>query len=175
MNYFNLFQISQKFNINKKKLLNKFYELQKIYHPDIYNKKNINKNEQLIMSIKINQGFNVLKNKFTRAHYLLKLKKKEYLFKKKKEINKQEILLKHFQLYEKIQEIKKKLNALTRIKKFIQKIKKKISLNFKKFNEKIKKKKIYSADKIFFHISFLYKIFKKSKQTKKKLLTREKK
>ncbi|WII23678.1 hypothetical protein [Buchnera aphidicola] len=36
MNYFEYFNLPQKFQINKKKLLRKYYSLQKKYHPDMH-------------------------------------------------------------------------------------------------------------------------------------------
>ncbi|VFP79390.1 Fe-S protein assembly co-chaperone HscB [Buchnera aphidicola] len=175
MNYFHLFQLPQQFKIDKKVLINTFYKLQKKYHPDMCNKKILNKKNQLSMAIKINQGFNILNNKFTRASYLLKLHKKNFSFKKNYTINKKEILLEKFKLYEKIQKIKDKPVSYKQINSFIKKIKNKLSFNFKSFSENIKKKKIYSANKIFFHISFIYKILEKLKKIKKKHIKKKEK
>ena len=47
MDYFSLFQIPQKFQINKNLLEKRFYSLQKKYHPDLYKK---NKNDYPISS-----------------------------------------------------------------------------------------------------------------------------
>ncbi|VFP81671.1 Fe-S protein assembly co-chaperone HscB [Buchnera aphidicola] len=167
MNYFHLFQLPQQFEIDKQILINTFYELQKKYHPDMCNKKILHKKNQLSMAIKINQGFNILNNKFTRANYLLKIYKKKFSFKENHTINEKEILLEKFKLYEKIQKIKNKPNSYKKINFFIKKIKNKLSFNFQNFNKNIKEKKINSANKIFFHISFIYKILQKLKKIKK--------
>ncbi|VFP78418.1 Co-chaperone protein HscB [Buchnera aphidicola (Cinara cuneomaculata)] len=167
MNYFDLFQLSPQFNIDQNKLINKFYELQHKYHPDNYLDKKLNKKNQLLMSIKINQGFNILKNKFTRAQYLLKINKKKINTKKNYISNQNNVLIKQFQLHEKLQKIKNQSNSHIQINNFIKKIKVKLNLYFLQFNNAIQEKKINSANKIFYHISFIYKIIKKAKNLKK--------
>ncbi|VAX76915.1 Fe-S protein assembly co-chaperone HscB [Buchnera aphidicola] len=175
MNYFHLFKIPQKFRINKKKLVEKFYKLQLKYHPDFIKKKDLNKKKKILISIKINQGFKVLKNKFLRAKHLLKIKKKKYCIKEEKFFNQDQILFKQFQLHEKIENIKKKINSLTEINNLIEKLNQKIKFYFLKFNEMIKNKKINYAEKFLFKISFSYKILKKAKKSKKQILHRNKK
>ncbi|VFP77977.1 Fe-S protein assembly co-chaperone HscB [Buchnera aphidicola] len=170
MNYFNLFKLSQKFNIDKKKLIKNFYKLQKKYHPDMQKKKKMSTENQLLISIKINQGFNILKNRFTRARYLLKLKTKKILSPKDNNYYQEKTLKKQFKLHEKIQKIKKKSNSYIHIDKFIKKLKIKLILYFSRFNQKIKEKKINYASQIFYRISFIYKIIKKAQNFKNKLI-----
>ncbi|VFP81294.1 Co-chaperone protein HscB [Buchnera aphidicola (Cinara kochiana kochiana)] len=172
MNYFNLFQIPQKFNIDKNKLINNFYELQKKYHPDNCDKNHLNENKKILISIQINKGFNILKNKFTRANHLLEINKKKYKIKEKYIFNKKKTLIEKFQLYEEIQKIKNQSNSFTKINIFIKNIKIKLNLYFLEFNKKIKEKKINSADQVYGHICFIYKILKKA-QNLKNTLTNE--
>ncbi|WP_075434205.1 Fe-S protein assembly co-chaperone HscB [Buchnera aphidicola] len=168
MNYFNLFQLPQILHIDKKKLINTFYSLQKKYHPDAQNHLELSKKEKLNMSIKINQGFTILKNKYTRAKYLLKLNKKKLLFKKIIVDNQKKWLIKQFQLHETIQNIQNNQNAFIKINKLIKEIKQEISLYFCKFEKKLEKQNIYSANKIFYQLSFIYKIYKKAKKIQAK-------
>ncbi|VFP85141.1 Co-chaperone protein HscB [Buchnera aphidicola (Cinara splendens)] len=170
MNYFNLFKLSQKFNIDKKKLIKNFYKLQKKYHPDMQKKKKISAVNQLLISIKINKGFNTLKNRFTRAKYLLKINNEKNLLPKNNNCYQKKILTKQFKLHEKIQEIKKKSNSYIHINKFIKKLKIKLILYYSQFNKKIKEKKINYANQIFYCISFIYKIIKKAQNFKNKLI-----
>ncbi|VFP83874.1 Fe-S protein assembly co-chaperone HscB [Buchnera aphidicola] len=169
MNYFNLFQLPEKFNIDKNKLVNTFYTLQKKYHPDNCNNKNLNETEKLLKSIQINKGFKILKNKFTRASHLLEINKKKDNIKKKYIFNKKDILMKKFKLYEKIQKIKNKSNSYDEIYIFIKNIKIKLKLYFSEFETAIEKKKINFAHQIFYHISFIYKILRKAQNLKNNL------
>ncbi|XBC43322.1 MAG: Fe-S protein assembly co-chaperone HscB [Buchnera aphidicola (Meitanaphis flavogallis)] len=107
MNYFQLFSISQEFNIDIKNLLLKFYELQEKYHPDTQynNSKNQHKN-YLEKSIHINKGYHILKDPLQRAEYLLFLN--SYNFKKEQKNLSQNIFLnEQLKLYEKLDTIKK--------------------------------------------------------------------
>ncbi|MGI4816439.1 MAG: Fe-S protein assembly co-chaperone HscB [Janthinobacterium lividum] len=170
MNYFNLFKLSQKFNIDKKKLIKNFYKLQKKYHPDMQKKKKMSTENQLLISIKINQGFNILKNRFSRAQYLLRIKTKKNLSLKNNNYYEKKILKEQFKLHEKIQKIKKKINSYIHINNFIKKSKIKLTLYFSQFNQKIKENKINCANQIFYRISFIYKIIKKAQHFKNKLI-----
>ncbi|VFP86297.1 Co-chaperone protein HscB [Buchnera aphidicola (Cinara pseudotaxifoliae)] len=173
MNYFNLFKLTQKFNIDKKKLTKNFYLLQKKHHPDITKEKKKRKMNQLSMSIKINQGFNILKKKFTRAKYLLDINKKKNIYLENNNLYQKKILIEQFKLNEKIQKIYKKLNAYSNINNFIKKEKIKLKLYFSQFNKAIEEKKIDYADQIFYRISFTRKIIKKAQYFKSKSINKK--
>ncbi|WP_075432369.1 Fe-S protein assembly co-chaperone HscB [Buchnera aphidicola] len=156
MDYFSLFQIPQKFHINKNLLEKKFYSLQKKYHPDIYKKKNHNKNDYPISSSKINKAYNILKDKFNRAKYLLKIYNGNKI--KKKKILTQDSLNKQFKLYEIIEKFKKKKEDIKNIDIFIKKIKNKIRYYFFKINQEFKLKKICEAQETLYNLFFKKKI-----------------
>lgn len=72
MNYFNLFEIEQKYNINVKDLNKKYLVMLSKHHPDIA-KNNEEKSKNLNISIDINKGYEILKDDIERAKYLLNL------------------------------------------------------------------------------------------------------
>lgn len=159
MNYFDLFQIPIQFKVNKIILEKKFYSLQKQYHPDIHQSKTLHhKKNSSLSSAVINEAYNILKNKFNRAKYLLKIyQKKDKNTTKNNSITKN-FIKKQFQLYEIIESFKKKKKDIKKISVFIQKIKKKINYYFIKINQEFQQKKIYEIQKTLYNLFFKRKI-----------------
>ncbi|WP_343126545.1 Fe-S protein assembly co-chaperone HscB [Buchnera aphidicola] len=158
INYFKLFKISQNFYINKKLLKKNFYKLQIKYHPDKINKNFFNILDKKINSQNINKGYQILKNDFKRAKYLLLLIAKKKII--KKTVN-QKILIKQFELYEKIEHFKNLKNNFQKILIFILNLKKKIKKYFIKVNIEFEKKNILKIQNILHKLFFLKKILKK--------------
>ncbi|QCI19571.1 Fe-S protein assembly co-chaperone HscB [Buchnera aphidicola] len=110
MNYFVLFNLPEKFEINLKKLTRNFYKLQKQFHPDLSmkNSKNI-QTKFLNKSIYINAGYKILKNPIQRSEHLLSINGITTLsLKYKKRYN--NFLKIQFFLYEQLDKILKKKN-----------------------------------------------------------------
>jgi len=163
MNYFNLFKLPQKIELNINDLEYQYYKLQKQFHPDTYNQENLKTNENelsLQKSISINQGYRTLKNILTRAEHLLFLNKTE-LNLQKKIIFDQNFLTMQLKLFEQLELRKKmkkydmqdiliqvnnqKINYINELKVFCNTQQWKLVritlcklLFFNKFNEKIK-------------------------------------
>ncbi|WP_343183070.1 Fe-S protein assembly co-chaperone HscB [Buchnera aphidicola (Neophyllaphis podocarpi)] len=122
MNYFDLFNLPQIFNINEELLIKNFYELQKKFHPDKLTNSSINllssMNNKIIL---INKGYKILKDPINRAEHLLYLNnfivdKKSYSHVEKS------FLMKNISLFEKLEAIiKEKENSLA-LSNFINKI-----------------------------------------------------
>ena len=75
LNFFELFDLPQRFAINEADLKKRFLALQKTWHPDNFAAKSEKeKAEALLKSADINEGFETLKNPATRAAHLLALK-----------------------------------------------------------------------------------------------------
>ncbi|MBA8666887.1 Fe-S protein assembly co-chaperone HscB [Holosporaceae bacterium 'Namur'] len=75
LSYFDVFQLSENYNIDIKQLDIKLFELQKCFHPDKFINKSLREqNISLNNSALINQAYKVLKTPLLRAEYLLKLK-----------------------------------------------------------------------------------------------------
>ena len=75
LNFFELFDLPQRFAINEAALKKRFLALQKTWHPDNFAAKSEKeKAEALLKSADINEGFETLKNPATRAAHLLALK-----------------------------------------------------------------------------------------------------
>ncbi|CAL4044050.1 Co-chaperone protein HscB [Buchnera aphidicola (Anoecia corni)] len=110
MNYFVLFNLPEKFEINLKNLTRHFYKLQKQFHPDLSmnNSKNTKKNF-LNKSMCINVGYKILRNPIQRSEHLLSINGITTLSSKyKKKYN--NFLKIQFSLYEQLDKILKKKN-----------------------------------------------------------------
>ncbi|CAL4043716.1 Co-chaperone protein HscB [Buchnera aphidicola (Phyllaphis fagi)] len=107
MNYFKLFQIEQKSEVDCKLLSYRFYKLQRQFHPD--HAMHLSQQKQKAMlkqSIIINQGYKILKNPFLRYQYLLSLygfslQNKNHLKNKKKFLMEQFNLSERFEIFQK--------------------------------------------------------------------------
>ncbi|WP_425619664.1 Fe-S protein assembly co-chaperone HscB [Buchnera aphidicola] len=145
MDYFTLFNLPKKFEINQKLLFENFYALQSKFHPDLFiNHTSLKKEIILKKSIELNLGYKTLKDFLSRAMYLLSL----YGYKINTEsvlLNQNRFLVKYFALYEEIDNLKKNsFNiknwncVLDKVDKKIMFCKKNIELEFKEENyEKI--------------------------------------
>jgi len=122
MNYFVLFNLPEKFEINLKNLTKNFYKLQKQFHPDL--SMNNSKNIQLKFlnkSICINAGYKTLKNPIQRSEHLLSINGTTTLSSKyKKKYN--NFLKIQFFLHEQLDKILKKKNNKKKIHDFYKKI-----------------------------------------------------
>jgi len=75
MNYFELFELPVAIQIDKTKLAQKFFELQKKYHPDFFaNGTEHEQAEALEISSQLNKALKVLKNQDQTIKYVLQLK-----------------------------------------------------------------------------------------------------
>ena len=75
MNYFELFELPVSIQIDKTKLAQKFFELQKKYHPDFFaNGTEYEQEQALEISSQLNKALKVLKNEDQTIKYVLQLK-----------------------------------------------------------------------------------------------------
>jgi len=75
MNYFELFELPISLQINKGTLAQKYFDLQKKYHPDFFAKGTEHEqSEALEISSELNKAFKVLKNQDLTIKYVLQLK-----------------------------------------------------------------------------------------------------
>ena len=76
MNYFELFELPVALQIDKTKLAQKFFKLQKKYHPDFFvNGTEHEQEEALEISSQLNKALKVLKNQNETIKYLLQQKR----------------------------------------------------------------------------------------------------
>ncbi|MGB4776198.1 MAG: Fe-S protein assembly co-chaperone HscB [Daejeonella sp.] len=74
MNYFELYHLPIKFNVDGEQVKKKFYELSKRYHPDFFvNESKEKQNEILQLSTLNNKAFQTLSNPLKRIEYILSL------------------------------------------------------------------------------------------------------
>ncbi|CAL4044110.1 Fe-S protein assembly co-chaperone HscB [Buchnera aphidicola] len=72
MNYFELFNLPEKFNIEIVELSKKFHQLQRKFHPDLFNTQSeLIRIKALNNSTIVNQGYRILRDYLTRAEHLL--------------------------------------------------------------------------------------------------------
>lgn len=75
MNYFELFELPVSPEIDQRKLAQKYFELQKKYHPDFFTQATEHEqDEALEMSSQLNKALKVFKNREETIKYLLQLK-----------------------------------------------------------------------------------------------------
>jgi molecular chaperone HscB len=75
MNHFELFELSVSIQIDKTKLAQKYFELQKKYHPDFFANGTEHEQEQALeISSQLNKALKVLKNQDQTIKYVLQLK-----------------------------------------------------------------------------------------------------
>ncbi|MCW5197053.1 Fe-S protein assembly co-chaperone HscB [Buchnera aphidicola] len=119
MDYFKLFKIKKRSQIDYKLLTNRFYQLQHKYHPDrVIHLSQQKQKDMLKKSIIINQAYKILKNPLLRYEYLLSL----YGFSLQNNTHSkhnQKFLIKQFNLSERIEKYKKNKNKINKIKLFI--------------------------------------------------------
>ena len=75
MNYFELFELPVGFKIDKGKLAQKYFELQKKYHPDFFTQGTEHEQEQALeISSQLNKALKIFKNEEETIKYVLQLK-----------------------------------------------------------------------------------------------------
>ena len=75
MNYFELFELPISFKIDKNKLIQKYFELQKKYHPDFFAQGTEHEQEQALeISSQLNKALKIFKNPDQTIKYVLQLK-----------------------------------------------------------------------------------------------------
>ena len=75
MNYFELFEIPVSFTPDKSKLAEKYFSLQKKYHPDFYTKSDDSEQDDALeKSSMVNKAFKIFKDNDATLKYVLELK-----------------------------------------------------------------------------------------------------
>lgn len=77
MNYFELLNVEQKYNVDLRLLHKQYLSKQALYHPDRA-KDETTRTEYLNISIQLNEAYKVLKDDYMRAEYLLKISGQEF-------------------------------------------------------------------------------------------------
>ena len=103
MNYFSLFELDVKFDMNVSELTKKYYALTKAHHPDHHTLKSEDlKFEALQKTTQINEGYKILKQKETRYKHILELS--GIIFEEGKESVPQEFLFEMMEVNEALME-----------------------------------------------------------------------
>lgn len=123
MNYFTLFALPIKFQINKELLDKNFYKLQLKFHPDLFMNNSESKRKWVLeKSIQINKGYKTLKSSLNRSIYLLSLNNIKVNQEKLSSEN-QYLLKKYFFLHEELEILKtKKSLDIIHFNNFLKKI-----------------------------------------------------
>lgn len=170
MNYFDLFSLSKKFDINNKELSKKLYQLQKKFHPDLCKTLSIRDQRNFLKkSILINQGYFILKNPLERGKYLLSLHGIEINDQDYFSCDDKDFLNKQFDLNEQIDvfsQSKTRLNNCIALLKDLCVIENRF---FKKMENYFSENKWYKAKKYLIKLIFLQRIKVKAEEVKEKL------
>lgn len=170
MNYFNLFNLPQKFELNIDDLTFRYYKLQKQFHPDAYNQRKLTETNIDLYSKKsilLNKGYQTLKNVLTRTEHLLFLNNIK-ICKKEKITFDSKFLIMQLELFEQLEQQKKKRNkheinhTLIKIKETEKKY-----INKLKYLCDIKKWKL--AQNLLYKLFFFNKFSKKIKEVLQKI------
>jgi molecular chaperone HscB len=104
--YFSIFNINSKFQINEQELDYNYKELQKFVHPDKYSTTNNDDiiNEAHICSALISNAYSILKDDYKRANYLIKLKGYEGIEENSKNVYDKNLLENLMEIQERIEE-----------------------------------------------------------------------
>ncbi|AAO27244.1 chaperone protein HscB [Buchnera aphidicola str. Bp (Baizongia pistaciae)] len=168
MNYFKLFNLPQKFELDVNNLTSQYYNLQKKFHPDSYQDKNIYTKKYLEKSMLLNQGYQTLKNMLTRAEHLLFLNNYK-VDKKKKIVFNAKFLEMQIELFERL-EIHKNKNNKHEINKILLEVSQ-IEKNYiKKLKNFCNLEKWKIAHSILYKLLFLTKFIKKTKKIQHEII-----
>ena len=77
MNYFELLNVEQKYNVDLNLLQKQYLSKQALYHPDRA-KDQTTRTKYLNISMQLNEAYKVLKDDYMRAEYLLKISGQEF-------------------------------------------------------------------------------------------------
>ncbi|QCI21302.1 Fe-S protein assembly co-chaperone HscB [Buchnera aphidicola (Hyperomyzus lactucae)] len=158
MNYFTLFNLPEKFKINKNLLCKNYYQLQLQFHPDLFIKDSESQKKIVLeKSIQINKGYRTLKNFLNRAVYLLSLhgfqiEKETFLLKNNN------FLIEYFSLYEEIDNLKESCFDELLLTSLLKKIKQKINNYEHEIDLEFDKKNFKKVVKITAKLLFLNKM-----------------
>ncbi|WP_343188215.1 Fe-S protein assembly co-chaperone HscB [Buchnera aphidicola (Ceratoglyphina bambusae)] len=161
MNYFKLFKIDESFKLDKKKLSKKFYKLQKKFHPDMNIKKTKEEiKNNLKKSILINNAYNILKNSYKRAKYIIEI---NYSKKHEKKNYNLKFLNYCFNINDEIEKEYKNEKREKKLIKILNEIKKKKKKYYVRIERYLNKKRWKKSKKILIKLNFINKIYKKLK------------
>ncbi len=138
MNYFELFAIEQKYDIDQKLLQKQYFSLQTKYHPD-RSKNELERSENLEYSMLINEAFKILQDDYLRAEYLLKIKGElidDNRLKKLLSHDQLEEILNNYELIEELQDLPQLYAAAQDKIEDCQKLVHEIGISFRENNIK---------------------------------------
>lgn len=134
-NYFELFGIPERFEVNQQELSDKYRALQKTLHPDRFvNSSDQEKRISMQTTAYVNEGYTTLKNDLSRAHYLIKLKDNEFDADTETS-NDTEFLVQQMDLHEcvdKIDSAKDPLASLDVLEKKLKRLQEELIMKFSK-------------------------------------------
>jgi len=157
-NFFQLFNLEEKFEIDLEELEKKYLQFQNEFHPDKSTSKEIDQ------SIEINQAYQVLSDDFLRACYLLSLKGIDIQNDEKAVIIDHQTLEEALELQEKISEIEDK-NQISFLEKEIYN---KVNYNLKEFLKAFETNEIKLSSQLLIKVKYLKKSLLDLKNRKQK-------
>ena len=159
-NYFQLFNISESFELDIDSLAEKYRELQVEVHPDRY--ANADEQEKLRavqLTSNLNEAYTTLKSPLKRAGYLLNLHDLDIERVSQSDLG-ADLLLEQMQLREALDEMPKDESTLPDLEKLKQEVTEKLTGRQQSFARDIDKGDLEDAKKTFHEMQFLHKLLK---------------
>lgn len=157
-NFFQLLDVSEKFEINLEALAIRYRELQVEVHPDRFaHTEESEKIQAVQMSSYLNEAYETLKSPLKRAGYLLNLQDLDVLHAAQDELG-MELLLEQMQLREALSELPNDDSALPELAKLKIEVNDKLMTRETIFSQLIDKSDYPQAKKVFHEMQFLHKL-----------------
>ncbi len=133
-NYFELFGISEGFEIDQEKLADKYHSFQNVLHPDRFANASDQERRISVQSTAfVNEAYTTLKSDLKRAHYLLKLRDIEFNADTETS-NDAEFLMQQMELHERVEELDNATDAMAALDALSQELKQQQAQLISKFS-----------------------------------------
>lgn len=159
-NYFELFGLPERYEVNLDLLAEKYRALQNKWHPDRFSQADEQqKLEAVQTSSLLNQAFNTLTTPLSRAGYMLTLRGCDIDTVSQQDIG-MDLLMEQMQLRESLEELPDDDSALNELDVLKQQVNDKLQKCQSAFNEKIALNAVDDAKKLYHELQFLVKLNK---------------
>jgi len=163
-NYFQLFELAERFELDLNELGETYRQLQSEHHPDRFASADEKDKLQAVQFTSlINQAYDTLKSPMKRAAYLLSLQGIDPEQVDQSDLG-MELLMEQMQLRESLDELPQDESALPELEELKKEVVEKMQTRQQKFGELMQGNEIDDARKLFHEMQFLHKLIKEIDQ-----------